>query len=179
MHDSTSSLKRAIADTIGYTDGKRSCSVPGPAPLQASKRAKVKFEPLPQAGEASITSGGEQPTHDSFGEVNGPSVKATKNDDAKVNERHWDTWSVDNFQSETGRKPLICVPGSYCEASHGRLFGSLRKLAIRWYRRKILKSFLNYLRRVIESIQTWWLLMAHLVRLRSPAELNSAINSEL
>ena len=73
----------------------------------------------------------------------GPSVKAVKHDDAKVNVLQWDEWSVDNFdQTSTA---MVCVPGTYC-ADHVRLFDGLRDLAVRWYRRRVLRSFLSYLR---------------------------------
>ena len=74
-----------------------------------------------------------------------PSVKATKSDDAKVNEKHWDVWSVDNYKPSNGDAAKVCIPGSYCPSKHGRLFNGLRSLAVRWYRKRILKSFLSYL----------------------------------
>ena len=73
-----------------------------------------------------------------------PSVKAVKHDDAKVDARQWDEWSVNNYKSMSAA--IVCIPNSYCVQNHSRLFDALRGLAVRWYRKKVLRSFLAYLR---------------------------------
>ena len=78
--------------------------------------------------------------------ASGPSVKATKSDDAKVDPKQWDVWSVNNYRPANGTACLICVAGSYSQHEHGRLFDCLRSLAVRWYRKRTLRSFLKYLR---------------------------------
>ena len=40
----------------------------------------------------------------------------------------------------------MCIAGSYCEHHHGQLFDCLRGLAVQWYWKRTLRSFLNYLR---------------------------------
>ena len=67
-----------------------------------------------------------------------PSVKATKSDDAKVNKQQWDVWSVENFEPEGKVAAKVCIPGTYCQKLHGNLFSCLRKVAMRWYRKRIL-----------------------------------------
>ena len=90
-----------------------------------------------------------------------PSVKAAKDDDAEVIEQQWDVWSVDNFNPPGNEVGKVCVPGSYCGVKHGRFFSSLRSMALRWYRRRILQSFLKYLRshhgggKVYEEVVLW------------------------
>ena len=79
-------------------------------------------------------------------ELEGPAVKATKDDDAKVNARQWDEWSVDHFKADPNLPAKVCIPNTFCVEKHGRLFNGLRRLAVRWYRRKVLRSFLTYLR---------------------------------
>ena len=74
----------------------------------------------------------------------GPDVKAAKNDDAGVDESSWDRWSVDSFTPTGSTSPLICIPGTY-SVKHSTLFSGLRKIAHRWYRRRILHSLLSYL----------------------------------
>ena len=52
-------------------------------------------------------------------EPSGLCVKAAKNDDAKVNIKQWDIWSVDNFEPSNGQSAMVCVAGSYCDRQHG------------------------------------------------------------
>ena len=77
-------------------------------------------------------------------DARGPSIKAVKHDDAKVDSGQWDEWPVNNFES--GAPAMVCIPNTYCFIKHGRLFDGLRNLAVRWYWRKVLRSFLSYLR---------------------------------
>ena len=58
------------------------------------------------------------------------SVKATKSDNAKVNERQWGIWSVNNFVPAHNSTSKICVSGTYCATNHGRLFKDLQALAL-------------------------------------------------
>ena len=142
VHESNGSRKRAGADTLGFTD----CEGTAIDSPHMSKRRRLIRPDVPVANQSLGTDvedlSGEKPLE----EIKGPSLKATKNDDAKVNEKQWDVWSVNNFLPDPREEAKICVPGSYCESKHGRLFGGLRILALRWYRRKILRSFLAYLR---------------------------------
>ena len=83
---------------------------------------------------------------------------ATKNDDAPVNVADWDIWSVNSYQHsanvtasdgslrENPVKAMVCIPGSYTEDKHGRLFNALRKLLIRRVRRNATQGLLAYLR---------------------------------
>ena len=77
----------------------------------------------------------------------GPSVKAAKSNDAKVDIQQWDRWSVESFRPRNESPAMVCIPGSYCDARHGRLFDSLRRLALRWYRRNTLRSLLLFLKK--------------------------------
>ena len=52
----------------------------------------------------------------------GPSVKATKSDDAEVNEQQWDIWSMDSFNSVSDVAAKVCIMGTYSPKRHGRLF---------------------------------------------------------
>ena len=50
------------------------------------------------------------------------------------------------FKSLNAVAAKVCIPSSYCPAKHdGRLFDGLRGLALHWYQRRILQSFLAYL----------------------------------
>ena len=112
-----SSIKRAKRESTLVTDGRLKAGIDG---------GQIKVEHL----TASQT---------------GPSVKATKSDDAEVNERQWDEWSVDSFASVGEESAKVCVAGTYSSKLHGRFFRGLRSLALRWYRKRILRSFLSYL----------------------------------
>ena len=79
-------------------------------------------------------------------ELEGPAIKAAKDDDTKVNARQWDEWSVNHFKSDSELPVKVCIPNSYCGEKHGRLFDELCALEVHWYRRKVLRSFLFYLR---------------------------------
>ena len=72
-------------------------------------------------------------------------MKAIKDDNAKVNTRQWDDWLVNNFRPDSNCPAKVCIPDSYCDEKHGRLFNGLRALAVQWYRRQVLRSFLSYL----------------------------------
>jgi len=71
-----------------------------------------------------------------------PDVKAAKEDDAAVNFEVWDKRSVENFnETEANRGALVCIKGTYCKETHGRLFGAFRVLLLRHYRRNLMRSF--------------------------------------
>ena len=94
-----------------------------------------------------------------------PSQVATKNDDAPVQVTDWDVWTVNNyqhpetltvragkkgatgFQIKNPAKVLVCKPGTYSPATHGRLFDALRALLLRRARRNALRGLLSYLRK--------------------------------
>ena len=99
---------------------------------QASKRPRLHSGTTSLCGDVEYVSV-SVPTGDQEGvvESSGPAVKATKNDDAKVDPKQWDIWSVDNFQPVNGKSGMVCVTGSYCEHQHGCLFDCLRGLAVR------------------------------------------------
>ena len=114
---------------------------------QASKRPRLHSGTTSLCSDAeyvsvAVTTGDQEGVVESLG----PAVKATKNDDAKVVPKQWDIWSVDNFQPVNSKSGMVCVAGSYCEHQHGHLFDCLQGLAVRWYRKRTLRSFLKYLR---------------------------------
>jgi len=75
-----------------------------------------------------------------------PDVKAAKEDDAAVNFGVWDKRSVENFNdTAANRGALICIKGTYCKETHGRLFDAFRVLLLKRYRRNLMRSFLKYL----------------------------------
>ena len=99
------------------------------------KRAKPAFSSSREwKPEDIITSPPDPVVSSDLSDTNhGPSVKATKNDDTKVNERQWDTWSVDHFRPPKNTEAKVCRPGTYYQVAHGNLFHGLRKLAVTWY----------------------------------------------
>ena len=144
VHDSTGALKRANANTTVYTDGKGT-DTDHKFLRHKGKRAMLSLEVPSKSTEEQEGNDSDQFASKFSEETSGPSVKATKNDNAKVNKQQWDVWLVNNYHKETGERAQICVPGSYCKVKHGKLFGSLQALAICWYHCKILRSFLSYL----------------------------------
>jgi len=75
-----------------------------------------------------------------------PDVEAAKEDDAAVNFGVWDKRSVENFNdTEANRGALICIKGTHCKETHGRLFDAFRVLLLRRYRHNLMRSFLKYL----------------------------------
>ena len=75
-----------------------------------------------------------------------PDVKAVKSDDAKVDSSQWDLWCVNHFDAENlSKPPLVCIPGSYSDAKHGRLFSALRGWMHRIYRRRVVRGLLRHL----------------------------------
>ena len=58
-------------------------------------------------------------------ELGEPSVKATKSNEAKVNEQQWDVWSVENFEPKGEGTAKVCIPGTYCRDLLGKLFNCL------------------------------------------------------
>ena len=75
-----------------------------------------------------------------------PDVKAVKSDDAQVDSAQWDLWCVDHFDSSSlTDPPLVCVPGTFCEEKHGRLFTAMRSWMHRLYRRRVVRGLLKYL----------------------------------
>ena len=132
VHDSTSALKRANADTIVHTDcnGTDTCH---DTPTHKDKCPRVSLEASSRSSLGRKAGDMPQMITKLPEETNGPSVKAAKNNDAKVKEQQWDVWSVNNFYSESGEIAKICIPGSYCTLKHGKLFGSLCCLALCWY----------------------------------------------
>jgi len=71
-----------------------------------------------------------------------PDVKAAKEDDAAVNFGVWDKRSVENFNdTASNRGALVCIGGTYCKETHGRLFDAFRVLLLRRYRRNLIEAF--------------------------------------
>jgi len=74
-----------------------------------------------------------------------PDVKAAKEDDAAVNFEVWDKRSVENFnETDVSRGALVCIEGTYCKETHGRLFDAFQVLLFRCYRLNLMRSFLKY-----------------------------------
>jgi len=69
---------------------------------------------------------------------------AARPDDAEAKAEDWDNWLVTSFDSPCGKEPLVCR-GEYEEEKHAPLFNALRKLLIRRYRRKVLRSYLAFM----------------------------------
>ena len=79
-------------------------------------------------------------------------VKAVKNDDAKVDEDGWDIWSVNSFELTKSNtldvvwSAKVCVTGSFSKKDHGSFFTAWRSLMHSVYRRRLVRSFINYLK---------------------------------
>ena len=127
MNEPTQSQKRGCNEIKASNGTGGAETATGTKQLtNASKRPRVKpsDDPLPRSSSPSL--GEEAPVCLSPTlEPAGPSVKAVKDDDAKVNARQWDDWSVNNFRSDPKCPAKVCIPNTYCGEKHGRLFNGL------------------------------------------------------
>ena len=126
VNDLTGSCKRPsskykVANLTGCDHSTKSNLLVVPSlkkARQASSLGSMKDETSNPAAALPVVATDSDAQH-------GPSVKATKSDDAKVNEQQWDIWSVDNFHLQDAVSAKICIPGTYCPDTHGKLFQGL------------------------------------------------------
>ena len=146
VNDLTQSCKRPVSeqgkeDQSTVTESSDTNQGGGPI----IKRSRKISDLMTKVYVASAGTGGPAQSEENTTEQTGPSVKATKGDDAEVNERQWDVWSVDSFRSGGGKSAKVYIAGTYLSELHGKLFRGLHRLAMLWYQKRILRSFLSYL----------------------------------
>ena len=101
---------------------------------------------VPRYGYETDSKAGGEKEVDSVVNDSKPAVKAVKSDDAKVDSAQWDLWCVDHFDaSSLSKPPMVCVPGTFSEEKHGRLFNALRGWMHKLYRRRVVRGLLKYL----------------------------------
>lgn len=156
LHPTSNTTKRKRADAIGM-DSLETLDVKTRVnSLTPLKRVTTELNREP-VGDAVLNTSGlkvldwipeklgdEFSTRKNDEDVNKPSVKAAKNDDAKVDESSWDRWAVNSFACKGDTPPLVCRANSY-GPSHARLFRGLRVLMHRRYRLNVTRSLLKHM----------------------------------
>ena len=131
MNDLAKSRKRSVIDN--NLESKTSCNnltntIYGDRP--SIKRPRQSIERATEVHETSASTDGEMQLKSNSNKQTGPSVKATKSDDAEDNEQQWDVWSVDSFRPSSEETAKVCIVGTYSPEQHGKLFQGLCRIAM-------------------------------------------------